>query len=210
MIYKVAEIFESIQGEGYHAGVPAVFIRLAGCNLSCKFCDTKWDEVERMMMWEIVERVKDLARSPSKLHSICLVVITGGEPMVQNVGPLAKALRDRHFLTEVETNGMFEIPERMFDYISFSPKVARAAVKITHCTSLKLLFPYLPRCSSHATEYGSFPATARFIQPILRHDDIPPRLIDISAATDEAYIEVMRLGGCWHVGIQLHKLIGAR
>ena len=112
--------FYTIQGEGPSAGTPAVFIRLAGCNLRCYFCDTEfgtlWDDSTLVLPESIAEEViqllsKNLNR-PSFDHKP-LVVITGGEPFLQNFLPLVRVLAGLHMRIEVETAGslMFDLRE---------------------------------------------------------------------------------------------------
>jgi organic radical activating enzyme len=98
--------FLTIQGEGPFAGHPAVFIRLNGCHLKCTFCDTKFDDPKDPVLpyYEVVRRVNSISRSAK------LVVITGGEPMVQNIGPLVQALRAEGYLVQIETAGTFYRP----------------------------------------------------------------------------------------------------
>lgn len=101
---SIQEIFHTIQGEGPHTGVPAVFIRTWGCNLTCHFCDTDFESKAnpRVSLEAIVERVKELAGL-----NTALVVLTGGEPMRQNCGPLIRALNaaSPSFSVQVETAG---------------------------------------------------------------------------------------------------------
>jgi organic radical activating enzyme len=129
---RVSEIFASIQGEGASAGEPATFLRLAGCNLHCVWCDTKytWDwqafdydrEVTRMSVDTVSEQLH--ARAPRRL------VITGGEPLIQQRG-IANLLTRlaATWLIEVETNGTFtpdaELLARI-DQWNVSPKLAHA------------------------------------------------------------------------------------
>lgn len=102
---RVVEIFPSIEGEGLRAGMPAVFIRLFGCNLNCSYCDTPYgkdpeyaDKVRLMTVSEIVRSVSGFC--------IPNVTITGGEPMIHNgVIELINALLDRDYWVNVETNG---------------------------------------------------------------------------------------------------------
>jgi organic radical activating enzyme len=114
--YQVNEIFHSIQGEGYHMGSPATFIRLQGCTVGCHWCDTKytWKKGgQKMSVEKIVSKVKT--------HH---VVITGGEPIMYNLDPLLKALRDPkwHF-TQLETSGQQWLKgERHPSWITWSPK----------------------------------------------------------------------------------------
>jgi 7-carboxy-7-deazaguanine synthase len=104
------EIFRSLQGEGVSLGVPSIFIRLSGCNLRCSWCDTAytWDfarfprsqNAGRFGVDDIVERVTALARNAQN------VVITGGEPTLQDLAPLLWALMSEDLSVEIETNGL--------------------------------------------------------------------------------------------------------
>lgn len=106
---QVAEIFNTIQGEGPFAGRPAVFVRLTGCNLRCWFCDTTWgdDTDPRLTPAEIGARVREIAGSSS------LVVITGGEPLRQPLGELIRNLTEPDdfdalpFHVQIETAGTY-------------------------------------------------------------------------------------------------------
>jgi len=102
--FWVSEIFKSIQGESTFAGLPCAFVRLAGCNLSCRYCDTRYAQEggESMLLEEILARVDSFG--------LPLVEITGGEPLCQASTPvLAKALLDRDYEVLVETNGSLDI-----------------------------------------------------------------------------------------------------
>jgi organic radical activating enzyme len=102
MSLKIREIFKSIQGEGPHAGRPAIFIRLAGCNLACDFCDTDhYTSVTEMAEKEVLKRVQELSMDTF----IELIVITGGEPLLQNITNLVSDLLDYDFEIQLETNG---------------------------------------------------------------------------------------------------------
>jgi organic radical activating enzyme len=116
---KIAEVFTSVQGEGLLQGVPSHFIRLSGCNLRCRFCDTKRARRggREMTAAEVVRRVIALEReAPAEW-----VVLTGGEPLLQDVGGLVPGLRDRGFKVQVETNGTLFQPAP-FDRVAVSPK----------------------------------------------------------------------------------------
>ncbi len=105
--FLISEIFESIQGEGPYAGYPKLFIRLAGCNLKCPYCDTKMKlkrkAVKKILFTEVVKRVE---------KSVFDIIITGGEPLLQKAAVFALVERfpDKSF--EIETNGTIEITRK--------------------------------------------------------------------------------------------------
>ena len=104
MSLKVYEIFRSIQGESSFVGLPCVFIRLAGCNLRCRYCDTRYAQEggEEMALEEILKRVSEFA--------VKLVEVTGGEPLFQSETPiLTMALMEEGYQVLVETNGTLDI-----------------------------------------------------------------------------------------------------
>ena len=133
----VPEIFPSIQGEGFSAGVPSVFCRLSLCNLRCNWCDTKhtWDwnnfsPKEQIISTE-VEEVSRLIRS----HGINNVVLTGGEPLMQQkpLAELALRLKRHEHRLEIETNGTY-VPEpelsECIDQWNVSPKLSNSGMGI--------------------------------------------------------------------------------
>lgn len=120
---KVNEIFYSLQGEGKLAGAASVFIRLAGCPLRCKWCDTKYawdaDAGTEMSADQIIQRVSQ--------HPTHYVVVTGGEPMVSaDVGLLVRALHKAGFHVTVETAGIEFISDLPADLMSISPKLSNS------------------------------------------------------------------------------------
>jgi len=102
---QVHKIFYTLQGEGPFVGQPAIFIRLSGCNLRCTFCDTNWDDKNDpyMSIKEIIEQVhyQPYAWSPP------LIVLTGGEPLRQNLELLIQSFYARSFHVQIETAGTF-------------------------------------------------------------------------------------------------------
>ncbi len=116
---KIAEIFPSIQGEGLRQGEATIFIRLAGCNLRCPFCDTKyaWQGGQEYTVEQILGKVKKIeTRFPCQW--LCL---TGGEPLLQNVAELIKNFKEKNFKIQVETNATIyrDLP---VDWYTISPK----------------------------------------------------------------------------------------
>lgn len=131
----VHSLFYTIQGEGPFAGRPAVFLRLAGCNLQCPGCDTEYTEGRRKQNTDAVVRsIKDNA-GPSRL-----VVITGGEPFRQNISYLCTALIEDGFRVQVETNGTLAPPAYLHRdvVIVCSPKAGKINPQIAErMTALK-------------------------------------------------------------------------
>ncbi len=114
---KISEIFFSAQGEGLRVGEPTIFVRFAGCEVRCDFCDTKyaWNEGEE-------EEIKTILKKIEKFKSLTKwVCITGGEPMLQDISELVKMLKKQGYLLHLETNGRIfrQLP---FDWVTISPK----------------------------------------------------------------------------------------
>jgi organic radical activating enzyme len=131
-VLQVNEIFYSIEGEGGRVGQPTTFVRLARCNLRCSFCDTEFDSFAEMDLDTILAEVGR--------HSAAWVCFTGGEPLGQNLEPLARRLRQAGYRLHVETNGTLSPDPRLFDLIEYwtvSPKRHPVAGGFRHITELK-------------------------------------------------------------------------
>jgi 7-carboxy-7-deazaguanine synthase len=128
---RVAEIFRSLQGEGRLTGTDSVFVRAAGCNLRCRFCDTPYassaPEGVELAIDEILARVEELARPTAEDTSAARhVVVTGGEPMLAaELVPLSAALRRRGLHVTIETAGTRYLSVEC-DLMSVSPKLANS------------------------------------------------------------------------------------
>lgn len=111
------ELFHTLQGEGFHTGKPAVFVRLAGCDVGCVWCDVKesWDAQKHPDFSEsqILNKVINFKTK--------FVVITGGEPSLHNIDGLVQILQKNNIYTAIETAGTNAIPENI-NWICFSPK----------------------------------------------------------------------------------------
>ena len=123
------EIFRSLQGEGVNAGAPSVFLRLATCNLACTWCDTKytWDWARYSYNDEVVPLERDDVEQRVRSFDLPHLVITGGEPLLQQreLAPLAASLKRLGFTSEVETNGTLAPLPEMAEAVSqwnVSPK----------------------------------------------------------------------------------------
>lgn len=127
---RVNEIFYSLQGEGFHTGRAAVFIRLSGCNLKCPFCDTDFSVSEDMS----VEEITDIA---CRLSVKCgFAVITGGEPTIQDCVPLIDSLQRAGFEVAMESNGTRPAPFNR-NWLTISPKTSYVGTEVAKVTQLK-------------------------------------------------------------------------
>lgn len=206
MSYAVKEIFLTLQGEGMQTGRRAVFLRLAGCNLwsgreedraeaQCTFCDTDFvgldgDNGGRYEAEALAARVAELwggAQRP-------LVVITGGEPMLQLDAALIEALHARGFEIAVETNGTLPAPAGL-DWICVSPKAGTDVVQ-RRGDELKLVWP----------QQGIDPE--RLLGWDFRHFLIQPMDCAEAEAAREAAIRYVDEHPRWRLGLQTHKLLG--
>ena len=118
MQYPIIEVFASVQGEGTFSGLGADFIRLAGCNLRCSWCDTQHSyDVAAVRLLNVEEILSKWQFEQP------IVVITGGEPSLNDLGPLVKALKMRGKFVTLETNGTNPVPDEWgIDWVTVSPK----------------------------------------------------------------------------------------
>lgn len=191
---RVNEIFYSIQGEGYHAGTPAVFVRLSGCNLRCPFCDTEHQEHTEMSEDEIAEAVSKYPAS--------LVVITGGEPTIQPLYWLIDAIHRIGKKVAIETNGTQPV-ERNADWITVSPKdgfVGESAKPVlTYADEIKLVFD-----GGHIPDDHGIHANHFYLQPCdtgyeLKNQEIMQELV-----------EFVKQNPKWKISLQTQKILKVR
>ena len=192
---KVNEIFYSLQGEGYHSGTPAVFVRFSGCNLQCPFCDTQHSSGTEMTDDDIAAAVGGY---PARM-----VVVTGGEPALQLTSSLVDKLHLLGKYVAVETNGTRRLPENV-DWITLSPKDMwlgeNARPVLARADELKLLFEEgLP-----VGDYEDIQVAHRFLQPVDTDDQ---RQND---ANKNAAIAYIKQHPQWRLSLQIHKLLGIR
>ena len=131
-VLQINEIFYSIEGEGLRVGQPTTFVRLSKCNLRCFFCDTEFDSYSELSLDQIVDEVKQ--------HSANWVCFTGGEPLGQNLVPLARTLRSEGYRLHIETNGTVDPLPELIDLIehwTVSPKRRKITDGLTKITELK-------------------------------------------------------------------------
>ncbi len=121
------EAFYTLQGEGFHQGKAAYFIRLGGCDVGCHWCDVKesWDASAHPQK-TVSEIVEEAQQYPSRL-----VVITGGEPLIYNLTELTQELKQSGFTINIETSGAYPLSGKL-DWICFSPKKFKAPLPEIH------------------------------------------------------------------------------
>ena len=171
---QVVELFYSLQGEGRLTGVPSVFVRLAGCNLRCIWCDTDYarasDAGQAVALTELVQKICDF---PTRF-----VVLTGGEPMqAGGIRELAAALRARGKHITIETNGTLPPVGIACDLASLSPKLAHSSVAADEDEDTRICLPVL---AAWIAEYEfqlkfvvTLPADVLEIQEILAGLNVP-------------------------------------
>ena len=122
-LFRVNEIFYSLQGEGRNTGRAAVFVRFAGCNLRCPFCDTEFDTYREMTAEEIIAEVDECRKdvSPCDAYSKPLLVLTGGEPTLQVDEAFVELLHQHGYEVAMESNGILPAPKNL-DWLTVSPK----------------------------------------------------------------------------------------
>lgn len=207
-MYSVKEIYFTLQGEGAQMGRPAVFCRFAGCNLwsgreadradaVCRFCDTDFVGTDGPGGGRF-ETAAALAAACAEAwdggDARRLVVLTGGEPMLQVDPALIDALHDAGFEVAIETNGTLPVP-REIDWICVSPKAGAPLVQTTG-EELKLVFP------QNGLEPGRFEGLA------FRHFLLQPMDSAERARNTEAALAYCLGHPRWGLSLQSHKLIG--
>jgi 7-carboxy-7-deazaguanine synthase len=200
---KIAEIFASLQGEGLRQGEPAIFVRLAGCNLRCPFCDTKraWTGGRRITVERIAGRIAYL----KKAHPAEWIVLTGGEPLLQDVGPLVRRLKSAGLKIQVETNGLFyrRLPADWYtvspkppDYI-FHPEYRAQAREVKLVASRELSFAVVTRIRDAFP-----PETPLLLQPESNTAPSRAKALRLLRRTAKEGRTNVRLS------LQMHKILG--
>ncbi len=183
-MYRVNEIFYSLQGEGFFTGTPAVFLRFAGCNRSCGFCDTRHEAFTEMTLSEIMTI---LGSYPAR-H----VVLTGGEPALQTDELLIYTLHAAGFYVQIETNGSLPLPDSI-DWVTCSPK--NPPYGIERVDELKVVF--VNRSDPEALADALPCAMHYFLQPC-------------SGKNIAGTVDYILKHPMWRLSLQTHKMIDIR
>ncbi|CAN5223805.1 7-carboxy-7-deazaguanine synthase QueE [soil metagenome] len=191
----VMESFYTLQGEGFHQGRAAYFIRLGGCDVGCFWCDVKesWDASKHPLFY-IETLIEEAKKYPGRL-----AVVTGGEPLMHNLYPLTEALQSFGFETNIETSGSAPLSGN-WDWICLSPKKFKAPLPeiLPAANELKVVV-YNKSDFAWAESYAKKVSSSckLYLQPEWsKSNKITPLIIDYIKAHPE-----------WELSMQLHKYI---
>lgn len=226
MIYKVNELFTTIQGEGSFTGHPAVFVRLQGCDVGCGFCDTKqsWDDKDQKyvvdakdvfgkglvqseqekLLWGNVS-LDAIVNYVNEQVNVKLVVITGGEPCLQDILPLIEAIEDTNRTVQIETSGTEPVRCTDKTWVTVSPKIDIGNMKpmvsqaVMRANEIKYVCGAIAHLKKLDALLEQYKVNAKiYLQPL----SILPK------ATKICVDEAIKRG--WLVSIQTHKYINVR
>ena len=192
---RVMEHFYTLQGEGFHQGKAAYFIRLAGCDVGCVWCDVKdsWD-AEKYPKYEVGSLIKEVRKTPAEI-----VVITGGEPLMYNLDELTRQLQAAGFKTNIETSGAYPL-SGSWDWICLSPKKFKAPLPgiIPFANELKIVV-FNKSDFDWAEKYGAMVSSSckLYLQP---EWDKAPEITPL-------IIEYIKAHPKWELSLQIHKYI---
>lgn len=189
------EHFYTIQGEGFYTGHAAYFIRLAGCDVGCVWCDVKesWAAEEKQLML-IDELVAEVLKFPGRL-----VVITGGEPLMYDLTYLTKALKEKGFQINIETSGAYPLSGEL-DWICVSPKKFKAPLKevLAKANELKCIifhksdFAFAEKNRELTTDHCKLYLQTEWS----KQEQMLPLMV-----------EYVKQHPAWHISLQTHKYL---
>jgi organic radical activating enzyme len=194
-MYRINEIFYSLQGEGFHTGTPAVFVRFSGCNLHCAFCDTQHQTGERMTTQAIVDEINRYPNAP-------LIVLTGGEPSLFIDEAFVEELKQKTGKRiAIETNGTRPLPDNI-DWVTLSPKTGfdggdSEPCVLKQCDELKVVY-----LGQDLTHYDHIEAKHRFLQPCFSEDDAQCQI------NMKSCVDAVMNNPSWRLSLQTHRILG--
>jgi 7-carboxy-7-deazaguanine synthase len=205
----VVETFHSLQGEGLHTGRGAFFLRLAGCDVGCPWCDTKVSWPEAVHPRRSVADLAEEARG-ARAQGAAFVVVTGGEPLQHDLGPLCDALAASGLPLHLETSGVHSLSGR-FDWITLSPKRHRppADALLAACDELKVVvqqpadLAFAEAMAARAGELRHAGAGGRGLALLLQPAWGEPE-------GQRLAIEHVRSHPAWRLSLQTHKVLRVR
>lgn len=191
---NIAEIFYSLQGEGANVGKPAIFVRLAGCNMDCWFCDTDWKNGSEMSVTEILHQIENFPTN--------FIVWTGGEPTLQLNNNILSHFS--HYCNAIETNGTNPVPSKI-DYIACSPKVSTEILRQNFDFADEFRFHYYDENKNTLPKISDLPrADNYFLSPVMVGNDVfdPKNTENISSC-----INFIKQNPQWRLSFQTHKFL---
>ena len=199
----VMEHFYTLQGEGYHQGKAAYFIRLGGCDVGCVWCDVKdsWDASKhpQYSLEEITNMAVNGSAENNAANSDVLVIVTGGEPLMHQLDQLTAALKEKGFQTNIETSGSSPLTG-YWDWICLSPKKFKAPLPevIAKADELKVVV-FNKSDFEWAEKYAAQvkPGCRLYLQPEWDKKEIVTPLI----------IDYVKQHPQWRISVQIHKYI---
>lgn len=218
--YKVNELFQTIQGEGAWTGVPAIFVRLQGCDVGCAWCDTKhtWqvaedkkselilltDKSNESERWadvsakQIIDEIKRLG------YSANLVVITGGEPCMYDLRELTHVLHEFGYSTQVETSGTYPVLVDSNTWVTVSPKVNMRGKK-------EVLLSALERANEIKHPVGTEKDIDQLDQLLHPLKSLTDKTICLQPISQKAKATALCMQVCiernWRLSVQMHKYL---
>ncbi|MBX9448021.1 7-carboxy-7-deazaguanine synthase QueE [Dickeya chrysanthemi] len=220
MRYPINEMFQTLQGEGFFTGVPAVFIRLQGCPVGCSWCDTKhtWERLPDRQIpladilvksgesdaWSHSSSEELLQQMRLQGYSARHIVITGGEPCIHDLMPLTQALELQGFSTQIETSGTHEVRCSSACWVTVSPKV-----------NMRGGLAVLDQALQRADEIKHPVARERDIEALdallARLDDDKPRVVALQPISQKDDATRLCIETCiarnWRLSMQTHKYL---
>ena len=193
----LVEIFYSLQGEGLRTGQATLFVRTAGCNCDCWFCDTDFRVREERSRAEVLARIVEIG---GECRWVCL---TGGEPTILDLAPLCADLHARGYKIQVETNGSRPRPDWNLDHVTVSPKIAQGARLdswyLEHATEFKHVIDTRSDVAA-VLELAARHGKPTFLQP----NALDPKSIQLCIEAVQAHPQTLRLS------LQTHKFLQIR
>ena len=193
--YPIVEIFHSVQGEGFHTGIPHVFIRFGNCNLRCEWCDTDFMTFEDMDIDSIIEEVLS--------YDCDRVIFTGGEPAMQDLSVIGKRLKEHGISISIETNGTIPV-DPIIDWICVSPKdqlYPNVSIKQRTGDELKVVY-----CGQDLALYDELKKgfTHLYIQPCYIEDES----VEANGKSFQIVERLVKDSPGWRLSLQTHKWMG--
>ncbi|CCQ11663.1 Queuosine Biosynthesis QueE Radical SAM [Pseudoalteromonas luteoviolacea B = ATCC 29581] len=219
-MYKINEIFETIQGEASFTGTPSIFVRLQGCPVGCSWCDTKqtWDVNDTFLvsleqtvekkadsdLWANASAAQIFELFQSRGYQAKHVVITGGEPCMYDLRPLCELLHTHGYTTQIETSGTFEILAPSETWVTVSPKI-----------NMRGGYEVLTSAMQRADEIKHPIAMNKHVEELealFERTKVSPKLVYLQPISQKAKATKLAIEVCkaknWRLSVQVHKYLG--